>query len=26
VRQIFWPLVLIGVGVLMLRNRVGGQS
>jgi len=26
VRQIFWPLVLIGVGVLMLRNRVGGQK
>lgn len=26
VRQIFWPLVLIGVGVLMLRNRVSGQS
>jgi cell wall-active antibiotic response 4TMS protein YvqF/B-box zinc finger protein len=26
VRQLFWPLVLIGVGVLMLRNRVGGQS
>lgn len=26
VRQIFWPLVLIGVGVLMLRNRVGGQN
>ena len=26
VRQIFWPLVLIGVGVLMLRNRVGSQS
>ncbi len=22
VRQIFWPLVLIGVGILMLRNRV----
>ena len=26
VRQIFWPLVLIGVGVLMLRHRVGGQN
>jgi len=26
VRQIFWPLVLIGVGFLMLRNRVGGQN
>jgi Domain of unknown function (DUF5668) len=26
VRQIFWPLVLIGIGVLMLRKRVGGQS
>jgi len=26
VRQVFWPLVLIGVGVLMLRNRVGGQN
>lgn len=26
VRQIFLPLLLIGVGVLMLRNRVSGQS
>lgn len=26
VREIFWPVVLIGIGVLMLRNRVGGQS
>jgi hypothetical protein len=26
VRQLFWPLVLIGVGVLMLRNRLGGQG
>ena len=25
VRQIFWPLLLIGVGVLMLRNRVGHE-
>jgi len=24
--DIFWPIVLIGVGFLMLRNRVGGQS
>jgi hypothetical protein len=26
VREIFWPVVLIGIGVLMLRNRVSGQS
>jgi hypothetical protein len=26
VRQVFWPVVLIGVGFLMLRNRVGGQN
>lgn len=26
VREIFWPIVLIGIGVLMLRNRVSGQS
>lgn len=26
VRQVFWPLVLIGVGFLMLRNRVSGQQ
>jgi Domain of unknown function (DUF5668) len=26
IREIFWPVVLIGIGVLMLRNRVGGQS
>jgi hypothetical protein len=26
VRQIFWPVVLIGVGALMLRNRVSGRS
>ena len=26
VRQVFWPLVLIGAGFLMLRNRVGGQN
>jgi hypothetical protein len=26
VRQIFWPVVLIGVGFLMLRNRVSGRS
>jgi len=26
VRQIFWPLVLIGIGVFMLRNRIGGPS
>jgi len=26
VRQVFWPLVLIGIGAMMLRNRVGGQS
>jgi hypothetical protein len=26
VRQIFWPLVLIVVGVAMLRNRVGGPN
>jgi hypothetical protein len=26
VRQIFWPAVLIGVGFLMLRNRMSGRS
>jgi LiaI-LiaF-like transmembrane region/B-box zinc finger len=26
VRQIFWPLVLIGVGAWMLRSRLGGQN
>jgi hypothetical protein len=26
VREVFWPVVLIGIGVLMLRNRVSGQS
>jgi hypothetical protein len=26
VREIFWPIVLIGIGVLMLRNRVSGQD
>jgi Domain of unknown function (DUF5668) len=26
VREIFWPVVLIGIGVLMLRNRVSGQG
>jgi len=26
VRQIFWPVVLIGVGFLMLRNRVGEKN
>lgn len=26
VRQLLFPLVLIGVGVLMLRNRLGGQG
>lgn len=26
VREIFWPVVLIGIGVLMLRNRVSGRS
>ena len=26
IRQFFWPLVLIGVGFLMLRNRVGKQG
>jgi hypothetical protein len=26
VRQVFWPLVLIAVGFVMLRNRMGGQS
>ncbi len=26
VREFFWPVVLIGIGVLMLRNRVSGQS
>lgn len=26
VREIFWPIVLIGIGVLMLRNRVSGQN
>ncbi len=26
VREIFWPVVLIGIGVLMLRNRVSGQN
>lgn len=26
VRQIFWPLVLIIVGGLMLRNKMGGQN
>jgi hypothetical protein len=26
VRQVFWPLILIGVGFLMLRNRVSGEN
>jgi Domain of unknown function (DUF5668)/B-box zinc finger len=26
VKEIFWPIVVIGIGVLMLRNRVGGKS
>jgi hypothetical protein len=26
IREIFWPVVLIGIGVLMLRNRVSGRS
>lgn len=26
VRQFFWPLVLIAVGVLMLRNRITGKG
>jgi len=26
VRQIFWPLILIGVGVLMLKNRMDAQK
>jgi hypothetical protein len=26
VRELFWPVVLIGIGVLMLRNRVSGQN
>jgi len=26
VRQFFWPLVLIAVGVLLLRNRITGKS
>ena len=26
VRQIFWPVALIGVGFLMLRNRVSGRG
>jgi hypothetical protein len=26
VRELFWPVVLIGIGILMLRNRVRGQS
>ena len=26
IRQIFLPLVLIGIGVFMLRNRVGGKG
>ena len=26
VRQVFWPLILIGIGFLMLRNRMGGQN
>jgi LiaI-LiaF-like transmembrane region/B-box zinc finger len=25
-REIFFPLVLIGIGVWLLRNRIGGQS
>jgi hypothetical protein len=26
VREFFWPVVLIGAGLLMLRNRLGNQS
>ena len=26
VREIFWPVVLIGIGVLMLRNKVRGND
>ena len=26
VRQVILPLILIGVGFLMLRNRMGGQN
>jgi hypothetical protein len=26
IREIFFPLILIGIGVLLLRNRVGGAS
>jgi hypothetical protein len=26
VREFFWPVILIGAGLLMLRNRLGSQS
>jgi hypothetical protein len=26
VRQIFFPLVLIGIGLFLLRNRMGGRN